>query len=81
MRCKKKYSDHNFTCASIVKKNKKAKQKDAKNKKKDCACKDSKKFLQGWRSIIDTWDCSSYCTQIQIKLIFFPLHFTEGIIP
>lgn len=37
---------------------------------KDFACKKSDKFLHGWCSIIDTWDCSSYCTWIQIKLQF-----------
>lgn len=39
---KKRYSDHNFTCASIVKKRQKKQNK--KTQKKDCACKESKKI-------------------------------------
>lgn len=44
--------------------------KEKKRISKDFACKKSDKFLHGWCSIIDTWDCSSYCTWIQIKLQF-----------
>lgn len=66
-------------CFNCLKKTKKAKQKRVKkNKTKDCACKESNKFLQGWCSIIDTWDCSSYCTWIKINLQFFSIRYYRG---
>lgn len=45
MQKKKRYSDHNFTCASIVKKRQKKQNK--KTQKKTVLVRSPKKFLQG----------------------------------